>query len=130
MLKKRNIIPAVLWGFIILYLTIIPKSHPDTPLLFQWMGKIKIDKIAHFVFWGLWYVIYHITFVKHNETSLAKSDKNKIQIRFLIFAVIFGIGIEILQLKLNWGRSAELLDIVADSLGVLTAYALFKLFKQ
>ena len=119
-----------MWGFIILYLTIAPRSHPETPLLFQWMGKVKIDKIAHFVFWGLWYVIYHITFVKQAQGIPEKSDRNKLQMRFLIFAVIFGIGIEILQLKLNWGRSAELLDILADSLGVLTAYALFKLFKQ
>ena len=119
-----------MWGFIILYLTIIPKTHHQTPLLFQWMGKLKLDKIEHFVFWGLWYVIYHLTFVKQSESSPVKSEKNKLQIGFVIFAVLFGVIIEILQLKLNWGRSAELLDIVADSLGVLCAYLFFKLIKR
>lgn len=119
-----------MWGFIILYLTIKPKSHHETPLFFQWMGKIKLDKIEHFVFWGLWYVIYHVTFVKYSNNSEEKSANKKIQIRFVIFAVLFGVVIEILQLKLNWGRSAELLDILADTLGVLCAYIFFKLIKR
>jgi len=125
MLKKQSIIPAVLWGFFILYLTLKPKSGDDS-LFPAWLIGLHPDKIAHFGFWGLWYVIYHVTYLKHFPTSTHTVVKNKRQLLFIVVAIIIGATIELLQLSLNWGRSAEWLDLLADSSGVFSAFLFYR----
>lgn len=47
------------------------------------------------------------------------------KIRFIIFVyiiLIYGVITEILQGEMDWGRSGEVLDIVADLLGGLFGY--------
>ncbi len=125
MFKKQTIIPAVLWGFFILYLTLKPKSADDSHFP-AWLSELHPDKIAHFVFWGLWYVIYHTTYliyIPSNNDSTIKRNRQRI---FVAVAIIVGGMIELLQLKLNWGRSAEWLDLIADGSGVFSAFLFFK----
>ena len=50
------------------------------------------------------------------------------KIKFLYFCqimVIYGLATEILQDEMNWGRSLELLDLVADIIGVLIGYFIY-----
>ena len=126
MLKKQSIIPAVLWGFFILYLTLKPKSGDDS-ILPIWLKELHPDKIAHFGFWGIWYVIYHITYIKYFPNATHASVRTQKQRLFIVLAIITGAVIEMLQLQLNWGRSAEWLDLIADSTGVFSAVLFFKL---
>ena len=125
MLKKQSIIPAVLWGFFILYLTIKPKSANDfhSPI---WLKDFHPDKIAHFGFWALWYAIYHFTYLKQFPISTQTKVKSKQQRIFIVIAILFGATIEILQFTLKWGRSADWLDLIADSSGVFSAFLYFK----
>lgn len=51
------------------------------------------------------------------------------KIRFIYFIqimMIYGMVTEILQDEMNWGRSLEGLDLVADITGVLIGYLIFK----
>ena len=124
MFKKQSLIPAVLWGFFILYLTLKPKSGDDS-LLPDWFKELHPDKIAHFGFWCLWYVIFHSTYLKYisfSTNSIIRWNRQRV---FMVVAIIIGGMIELLQLKLNWGRSAEWLDLFADSSGVFTAFLYF-----
>lgn len=125
MIKKQTIIPTILWGFLILVLTLKP-SNPKHQGLFN---VIYIDKIAHFSFWAMWYLVFHFSYAKFlndNETSRTTSNRSK----FVVFAIVFGGIIELLQLKLNWGRSAEWLDLIADSLGVIVPYTVLLVFRK
>lgn len=126
MLKKQTLIPAFLWGFFILYLTLKPKSSEDShfPL---WLTELHPDKIAHFVFWGCWYLIYHVTYLKYISISEQYEARRKEQFIFIVIAFFIGGLVEILQLKLNWGRSAEWLDLIADCAGVITSVLFFKM---
>ena len=126
MFKKQTLIPAVLWGFFILYLTLKPKSGDDSHLP-AWLIGLHPDKIAHFAFWGIWYVVYHATYIKHFPMATHASVRTNKQRLFVVIAIIIGAAIEILQFKLNWGRSAEWLDLIADSAGVFSAVLFFKL---
>ena len=49
---------------------------------------------------------------------------------FIQIMLIYGFATEILQDELEWGRSSEFLDIVADTVGVIIGYLLFKKAKQ
>ena len=126
MFKNNNKIPTILWGFFILYLTLRPKSG-STSELPEWIERLHPDKIAHFVFWAIWAVIFHITYFKNKYQSLnanqfSQKDLHKSQLKFAVCAILMGAAIELLQLYLNWGRSAEWLDLLADSLGVVVVW--------
>jgi hypothetical protein len=135
---KFPLIPAVTWGFLILYLTLRPKSAGDIVSLPTWLAGLPIDKVAHFAFWGIWYGLYAYFYLKRPKVATSKSDfsnslnakpssvfsLNNERILGIFTMIILGALIEIAQHQLNWGREAEWLDLVADATGVLIA-ALF-----
>ena len=131
--KIIKLIPTILWGFFILFLTLKPKSHSGSnfPL---WLVNLHPDKIAHFTFWAIWYAIFALTFLKQqsllfNGTIEQDFPVNKRSIKafyFILVATIVGAIIELLQWKLNWGRSAEWIDLLCDFLGLLFMYLVFR----
>jgi hypothetical protein len=124
---KSNIlrkIPAFLWGFLILYLTLKPNQGSDHEFPI-WLISIKPDKIAHFTFWASWYWIYHISFRQKNEARVTQPIKPVyLRTDFLVacWMVIFGALVEFLQWYTDWGRGVEAMDFVADTLGVFLAF--------
>ena len=51
------------------------------------------------------------------------------KIKFLYFfqiMIIYGLLTEILQDEMHWGRSLEFLDLIADTVGCLCGYFVFK----
>ena len=137
---KTPLIPAVTWGFLILYLTLRPKSAGDIVSLPSWLAGLPIDKVAHFVFWGIWFVLYGHFYLKRPHLSTAGRPSNMAGIgsenlvtiarKELLFGIgvmiFFGDLIEIAQHQLNWGREAEWADLAADAAGVLIAALFYK----
>lgn len=130
--KRIKLIPTILWGFFILFLTLKPKSSSasDLPL---WLENLHPDKIAHFVFWAIWYVIYALTSLskqsKTVNTSATQYNGLKTDykaIYFIFIATLVGAMVEVLQWKLAWGRSAEWLDLLCDFLGLVFMYLFFR----
>jgi len=131
MLKLNRKIPTILWGFFILYLTLKPKlSHGNN--FPKWLENLHPDKIAHFGFWALWYFIFHYTFIMKQDQRKSQIEDSTLQhshfylfkreYSFIAMSIFCGAIIEVLQFWLNWGRSAEWLDLLCDSLGVLAVF--------
>lgn len=79
----------------------------------SWLSKLKIengDKAVHF---ALFFIFTFLGFASHYFTK-------RLQIWLLPFLV--GFLIEILQHFIGVGRSFDIWDLVANSLGILTAY--------
>ena len=109
---RYTLIPAIV-ALVIFYMTCIVNvdSIPVPSKFFQF------DKLAHFgMFFALSAAIYYDYYHLH------KTKPNKLRWVFfgLIVPVIYGGLIEIAQQNF-FGRSGELMDFVADSLGSLTA---------
>lgn len=127
---KIPLIPAVTWGFFGLYLTLRPKSSGDIFCLPIWLEGLPIDKVAHFVFWGIWYGLYGFFFLNRDLSAKPLSSKIntkqalKERVLGIFILIVVGAFIEIAQYLLNWGREAEWADLAADAAGVL-AVALF-----
>lgn len=130
--SKIPLIPAVTWGFLILYLTLRPKSAGDVVSLPSWLAGLPIDKVAHFVFWGIWYGLYAVFFLNRNASVPSFSpEKNKRTyvketLLGIITLIVMGGLIEIAQYLLNWGREAEWADLAADAAGVLIVALFYK----
>jgi len=73
------------------------------------------DKVVHFIFYAVFVVLL----------SLAKSKscfKKKHDLLIILFVIIYGIVIEILQGVLTKNREADIYDAIANSLGAIVGF--------
>ena len=78
-----------------------------------------VDKIYH----SIAYFILGLTWLLSFPKSL---EKKYIKYAIVISCIIYGIVIEVLQGTLTAYRTASLLDVIANTIGVLVAMVLFK----
>jgi len=82
------------------------------------------DKIAHFCFYFGAGFLAGLTLRERYNATL--SETKGLLLAFL-FAVIYGIIIEVLQYSLDTGRDGNLWDALANSFGALGGFLLLKL---
>ena len=102
----------IYWAFLTYMLL-----RPGTENREYWFMFSGLDKIIHLSIFALLGFCFMAAFPK---------------IRFLTFIQImlsYAIITEILQDEMHFGRSLETLDLLADTLGVLAGYFLFKKIK-
>ena len=116
---RYTLIPAVV-AIVIFYLTCIVnvESIPVSESLLHY------DKIAHF---GMFFVLSAAIYYDYYRLHHGKPNKLKWVLLGLIVPVIYGGLIEIVQQN-YFGRSGDLMDFLADSLGSLTATAIAFLY--
>ncbi|MGV9003093.1 VanZ family protein [Flavobacterium sp.] len=103
---------AVFWTSIIFFLCLI--SSEDLPSI-----NIKIegsDKGVHFTF----HFIFTVLWMLYIYASFQKITLNQ-TLKVILSSFLFGIVIEILQGFFTTTRSADVLDVVANTLGALSA---------
>lgn len=103
---------AIIWTDIIFYLCLIDSS--ELPSL-----KIKInnfDKVVHFSF----HFIFTIFWLIYSNITFNKSFKNKI-INVIVLSFFTGVLIEVLQGCFTTSRKADVLDVLANTTGAITA---------
>lgn len=80
----------------------------------DWVAFEGLDKVVHFVVFAI------LSF------SLKAAFPKMRMIVLYIIIIIYGIATEVLQGSMNLGRSMEFADFVADLLGAIAGYLLFK----
>jgi len=110
---QTYLILAILWTGIILYLSLISAQEAKN---FNVWDIVGLDKLAHLVFYAGMTILW----------SMALSRKQPEKKIILFFSISFGVLMEICQLYLFNGRSFEIYDIVANVMGSLIGWILFK----
>ena len=98
---------AIVWSAFIASSCLLPPSlfKPFTFHILLWLDKF-IHLVLYFVFVQLWIL------------NLEKINrKNKLVI--LLIGIIYGIFIEVMQSAMNIGRSYEIDDMIANTLGCI-----------
>ncbi|MEX0686245.1 MAG: VanZ family protein [Balneolales bacterium] len=111
-----KIIPGllILWTLLTFYLTLSPSDYLASAGLFQY------DKIGHFAMCGGWtgLIGLYLMVYKQNHTINL--------LPLIIIGLSFGAFIELLQLTLPINREPSFMDMVANSLGSLTAWGVLR----
>ena len=96
---------AIYYTFLLIILSLIPIPDSGIPKF----KLFELDKLIHFFMYLFFAIIWGL------------NSKNFIQNRTRIFfyAVLFGLGLEIFQHVLHFGRYFDWGDFVANSVGVL-----------
>ena len=111
----RRVWPVV-WVIVIGLLTLTPGN--DLPR-WPWAAAIHLDKIVHFVLFGVLAWLLAGVFIFRNGM-----DRKRAVVLSVLAAVVYGGLIELLQGWMEMGRSAEWADLLADALGAVVAVGL------
>ena len=106
--------PVIFWGLLIAVVSSIPKISQPIPSI------PYADKAAHFLEYAIFaYLMCRALFYSSRPHHLSRAV-----IISIVFCAVFAAGDELHQLFIP-GRSKSLTDFIADSLGILSALALF-----
>jgi len=107
-----------IWTLIIVYLSLgrMPNPEPVTKLI------PFLDKIAHFSMYFILSTLLLLEFLK--------SAKKNIIVLIMFYSICMGALMEILQAYLFIYRSGDYYDILFNSIGSLTALALYFYYKK
>jgi hypothetical protein len=113
----NSFLPAIIWWLIVLGIMCTPGK--DFPSLGSWTELISLDKLIHIAFFGLMaYLFMRPVAVRNIPTH----RKKKIFIGIAIGCSVWGLLIEFIQHFWIPGRSMDMYDFLADSVGCCVAY--------
>jgi len=104
---------------VLTYLSLTPISAEKLPQL------PFFDKIAHLIFY---FLVTFLFFLSWSRFVFLFSRTKHVLIGGVLFHVFYGMIIEIMQAYLIPGRYGEWEDVLANTLGVLSAAFLFFIF--
>jgi VanZ family protein len=111
--------PVILWAILILVLTGLPGNYfPKVPTIWDLLEPDKIVHLAIFLVFTL-LLIYAII---HSR----RSSKRFLFILATGTGIVFGAATELLQAWVFTWRQASVYDFIADAIGCLAGYLLFK----
>lgn len=114
-LERKFFYFAIGWTFLIAFLSLLSfVKMPSIPISSK-------DKYAHFIFYFVLTLSWMLSFKKIN---------NKLLFKIMGLIVFYGIIIEVLQDKFTVSREADIYDVLANSLGVFSAYLGFNFIKR
>lgn len=114
-MRLRAWIPALLWGLLILVLTLVPAQAVPTGGL---LGRYHLDKVVHAALFGVFLVLL-VRAWGWNPRSV-KSHARPLILAGLL-AIGYGALTEVLQELTGAGRRGDVWDLVADAVGVFIA---------
>ena len=115
-LSFKKFIPGIAWFFVVLVLVCLPGQ--DIPKI-GWLSEINFDKAVHVAVFGLLTVLFCWPF---NNSSLPNKERLQYFIKIAIATIIWGLTTEVIQKFFVPGRSFDMFDWAADSLGALLAF--------
>jgi len=111
---------TILWAAVILLTTLLPSaSMPSVSL----SDLFSFDSFAHT---GMFAVLCFLMIVGMSKQYTSVTIKRRAVLVSFTISVLFGVAIEIMQFTLIPGRSAELMDIVSNTIGCLIGIVIFK----
>jgi VanZ family protein len=107
--KNKISVLAIAYTILLLYLSL---DTVDTKIDLPSQSDKVFHALAYFLFTMLWFLVIY--------TIYKSSYKKAIKIT-LLFAFLFGILVEFLQHFLTLNRQGDLVDVFANTLGILFA---------
>lgn len=103
--KKASLFLAITWTTLITILSLVNVGSLGNTIKIPYK-----DKMVHFVFYFLFYVLWYGFFK-------LKTTANKIKYTILFAAIGYGILMELLQAIMANHRSSDFVDVIANSVG-------------
>ncbi len=117
----RHFYFPVFWAVSILFLCLIDtKELPSV----TYLELMEFDKLVHIVLFGL--LMLSCTVALRKQTRIAWAQKNAMVIA-LLFSIVYGSVIEVVQFFMVQDRTGELYDVLANGIGALLGILFFRI---
>ena len=116
MINLKKFLPGIAWFFLVLILICLPGD--DLPKVGDWMSAIYFDKWVHV---GLFSILAFLFMIPFCNSDIPLTIKWSFIIKIAISVSIWALTTEFIQKFFIPGRSFDLLDWAADSVGVILA---------
>lgn len=90
------------------------------------IGIKSADKYVHFTFYFVFTILWFLYLIKKN--SHIKNTVNRVLIIVFLAALFYGVLIEIAQTVFTVSRKGDVLDVLANTTGSVTAVFLLRLY--
>lgn len=117
----RHLAGGISWAILILILCSSPKSELPSTTLWDFLS---LDKLAHA---SVFCILVHLLIVGFKKQYSSFYLRYHARIWAFAIGVIYGIAIELIQMFFSTDRSAEFLDLIANTFGCLSGILLFRL---
>lgn len=115
-MERKFLILAIFWTAVITWLSLVSfEKVPSVSISIP--GK---DKTVHFIFYFFFVVLW---------AKGLNARTKKQQLSILLVAVIYGIIIEVFQDVFTLTRTADALDVVANSIGAISGIVFLRVKK-
>lgn len=114
---------AFIFTFLVLYASLSNMNSMDTAGFFSFPHA---DKLVHF----LMFLVLTLSWLSGISKYYRHHRKKVLLYPVGISIFIFGVLMELLQHYISSGRTAELTDILANTLGIIAAFILFRWLKE
>jgi len=112
--------PALLWAAIVLLLTGLPGNvFPEIKSFWDWLGP---DKVVHLFIFGVQSFLILWGF---RDGFFAGRDRKLLTWAAVVSSSFYGLLTEVLQRYVFVGRSGNVYDFLADTIGALLGWLLF-----
>ncbi|HMJ47300.1 MAG TPA: VanZ family protein [Ferruginibacter sp.] len=118
-MSTRKFMPGIAWFFIVLLLICLPGN--DLPEPESWMEKIYLEKWVHMGMFGMLALLFMWPVGK---SVFSPTLKWQYFIKIALASSIWGLATEFIQKFFIPGRSFDIMDWAADSIGILAAIIL------
>ena len=115
MFLRHNIL-GIGWAVFILFLCGVPGSQ------FQNAHISNADKVIHAFLFAVLFLLLSIGFIKQRKFPVLRTNALT---KVMIGSIAYGMLIEIMQGTIFIGRSIELYDVLANTVGVLIGFGIF-----
>ncbi|MCS6819804.1 MAG: VanZ family protein [Chitinophagales bacterium] len=111
-------IPYILWMGLIIYLSLSPPNR------FPSYTIPHLDKAVHLILYGILYALMLYGWRRYLPMGMLLK---RVKVFVFVYCLVFGIIIEVAQHFFTQGRSFDVWDILANTLGITVFYALERL---
>lgn len=117
--KNKSFFVALLWTLLVTVLSLISIRS-----LLGFGNSIHVankDKIVHFIFYLVMVILWMYYFSKVQVANKG--------LKIVLGAILYGIVMEICQAVFTTYRTADILDVIANSSGAISGFFLYKTIK-
>jgi glycopeptide antibiotics resistance protein len=117
----KKYLPGIIWFFLTLFAISIPGKQ--LPKFGAWFEQISFDKLIHTFLFGMLAVFVMLP-VALKDASI--QTKNNWFIKVALGVTIWGLCAELIQKYFIPMRSYDVVDLMANTLGALIAFSVFR----
>ena len=115
---------TVLWLVVLTILSLLPGNDIPTS---NWLEQIHADKIVHV---GMYAMLTFLLLLSMSHWKKKEFSHWRKAFPFIIFAMSYGVSMELMQLFFTDSRKFEVADMVANAGGAFIGFFVFRFFSK